>query len=88
MASINDHAVEGKTNKNNESMSKDVGECQPIVDTLRSYDSANEEEEDEWKRINNETKENLQELRMKIRDLKNFWEIHLQVILIPQISVG
>merc|ERR1719233_1654415 len=68
---------EGKTNKNNESMSKDVGEYQPIVDTLRSYDSVNEEEEDEWKRINNETKENLQELRMKIRDLKNFWEIHL-----------
>jgi len=68
---------EGKSKKNNEPVTKEVNKSQSI-ETSSCHDSANAEEEEEWKRINNETKENFQELRMKIRDLKNFWEIHLQ----------
>jgi len=58
-------------------VTKEVNKSQSI-ETSSCHDSSNAEEEEEWKRINNETKENFQELRMKIRDLKNFWEIHLQ----------
>ena len=43
--------------------------------------TTSEDEVEEWKKLSEETKKDLQELRIKIRDLKNIWRSHLQVVL-------
>jgi len=40
--------------------------------------TTSEDEVEEWKKLSEETKKDLQELRIKIRDLKNIWRSHLQ----------
>jgi len=55
---------------------KTVEEKENYIEQVTLIDS--ESEVAEWKKISEESKKDLQELRSKIRDLKNIWKLHLQ----------
>ena len=55
-------------------------EDKPLDDRQVTVTTSEDEVED-WKKLSEETKKDLQELRIKIRDLKNIWRSHLQVVL-------